>query len=269
VMGKEKDYMKYEGRIISVGNFAEAIAGVCGGLLATISLRTPYYAQTFIALIGVPAALSLIEPERHGKLVKAKFADIINIVKYSLVENVKLRWNIMFSSIIGASTLTMAWFVQPYFKLIDLPLSLYGILWTFLNLVVGFAAMYAHILEDIMKPRKILIYIAILIPLGYIIVSQINTYAGIGVLFIFYFVRGIATPVLKDYINRLTTSNIRATVLSVRNFVIRIFFAIIGPFVGWYIDMYSLSEALLVSGITFFVLAIIALILQLRVLNQS
>ena len=269
VMGKADKYMKYEGRIISVGNFAEAIAGIFGGLLATISLRTPYYAQTFVALIGIPAAILLIEPERHGKLVNAKFKDIIGIVKYSLIENIKLRWNIIFSSVIGASTLVMAWFVQPYFKLIDLPLSMYGILWTFLNLVVGFAAMYAHMLEEIMKPRKIFIFIAILIPLGYIIVSQIDTYSGIVILFGFYIVRGVATPVLKDYINRLTDSNIRATVLSVRNFVIRIFFAIIGPFIGWYIDKYTLSEALLVSGLTFLFLAIITLILQLRVLNKN
>lgn len=269
VMGKADKYMKYEGRIISAGNFAEAIAGVFGGLLATISLRTPYYAQTLVALIGIPAAILLIEPERHGKLVNAKFKDIIGIVKYSLIENIKLRWNIIFSSVIGASTLVMAWFVQPYFKLIDLPLSMYGILWTFLNLVVGFAAMYAHMLEEIMKPRKIFIFIAILIPLGYIIVSQIDTYSGIVILFGFYIVRGVATPVLKDYINRLTDSNIRATVLSVRNFVIRIFFAIIGPFIGWYIDKYTLSEALLVSGLTFLFLAIITLILQLRVLKKN
>jgi MFS family permease len=269
VMGKADKYMKYEGRIISVGNFAEAIAGVLGGLLATISLRTPYYVQTFIALIGIPAAFSLIEPERHGKLVNAKFKDIIYIVRYSLVENIKLRWNIIFSSVIGASTLTMAWFVQPYFNLIDIPLSMYGILWTFLNLVVGFAAMYAHMLEHIMKPRKIFIYIAIFIPLGYVIISQINSYAGIIVLFGFYLVRGIATPVLKDYINKLTTSNIRATVLSVRNFVIRIFFAIIGPFVGWYMDKYTLSEALLVSGLIFLFLAIVTLIMQLKVLNMK
>ncbi len=267
--GKKNKYIKYEGRMVSIGNFAEAIAGISGGLLATLSLRYPYYAQTLVAFVGIPAALLLIEPIRQKKLVKMKFTDILKIVKYSLHDNYELKWNIIFSSVIGAATLTMAWFVQPYFELVLLPVSLFGVLWTILNLTVGFSAMIAHRIEMSLKQIKIMIGITLLIPAGYIIVSRINTMWGIGVLLIFYIVRGIATPVLKDYINRLCNSDIRATVLSVRNFVIRIFFAIIGPFVGWYTDNFSLQAALLLSGIVFFVLAVITLIMQLKVLKAK
>ena len=83
-------------------------------------------------------------------------------------------------------------------------------------------------------------------------------------MFLFYIVRGIATPVLKDYINRLCSSDVRATVLSVRNFVIRVIFAIIGPFVGWYNDKFSLQAALLITGIIFLLLAGLTLLMQLR-----
>jgi hypothetical protein len=103
-----------------------------------------------------------------------------------------------------------------------------------------------------------------MIPALYIILSRINALWGISILFLFYFVRGIATPVLKDYINRLTDSNIRATVLSVRNFVIRILFAGIGPFLGWYTDHFSLSEALLLAGVTFFVITVVLMIFFLK-----
>ncbi len=206
----------------------------------------------------------LIEPIRHKKLVKMKFVDVLNIVKYALHDNYELKWNIIFSSVIGASTLTMAWFVQPYFELILLPVSLFGVLWTILNLTVGFSAMIAHKIEMKLKQIKIMIGITILIPFGYIILSRINALWGIGILFIFYIVRGIATPILKDYINQLCNSDIRATVLSVRNFVIRIFFAIIGPIVGWYTDHFSLQAALLLSGIVFLVLAGFTLLMQLN-----
>src|SRR6056297_1759809 len=43
-MDRSEDYIKFEGRMVSIGNFAEAIAGILGGLLATISLRLPYMA---------------------------------------------------------------------------------------------------------------------------------------------------------------------------------------------------------------------------------
>lgn len=267
--GKKDKYIKYEGRMVSVGNFAEAIAGILGGLLATLSLRYPYYAQTLVAFIGIPAAVMLIEPIRHKKLIKMKFSDVLNIVKYALHDNYELKWNIIFSSVIGASTLTMAWFVQPYFELILLPISLFGVFWTILNVTVGFSAMLAHKVEMKLKQTKFMIGITFLIPAGYIFVSRINSFWGIGILFIFYIVRGIATPILKDYINQLCESDIRATVLSVRNFVIRIFFAIIGPIVGWYTDHFSLQAALLLAGIVFLVLAGFTLLMQLNKLKVN
>ena len=71
------------------------------------------------------------------------------------------------------------------------------------------------------------------------------------------------------YINQLCDSDVRATVLSVRNFVIRIFFAIIGPFVGWQTNKFSFSSALLLSGLIFLVLACFTLIMQLRIIKTK
>lgn len=39
---KENLYLRYEGRITMIGNFAEALAGIFGGLLAAYSLRLPF-----------------------------------------------------------------------------------------------------------------------------------------------------------------------------------------------------------------------------------
>jgi len=145
---RKNDYLKLEGRMTSIGNFAEAIAGVFGGLLATYSLRYPYIGQTMVAFIAIPAALTLIEPAREKAMQKMTFKDILQIFNYALIKKPKLRYNIMFSAIIGSSTLSMAWFVQPYFKEVDMPLSLYGILWTLLNLSVGLTSLFAYKIEE-------------------------------------------------------------------------------------------------------------------------
>jgi hypothetical protein len=84
---------------------------------------------------------------------------------------------------------------------------------------------------------------------------------GLLVLYLFYLIRGYATPVLKDYINRITASNIRATVLSVRNFIIRLLFALTGPMLGWIKDVYSLPQALTLAGIIFLIFSIFTAIL--------
>ena len=262
--GKKDQYLKYEGRMVSIGNFAEAVAGILGGLLAEISLRAPFYGQTAIAFIGIPAALLLVEPVRYQKMSRMRFMDIIGIVKYSLFKSRHLKWTIFYSAIIGTTTLTMAWFVQPYFKMVELPLTMFGVFWALLNLSVGITSYYAHKLEYRLGQYKSILFITAIIPALYIIVGNINALWGISILFIFYLVRGFATPILKDYINRLTESNIRATVLSVRNFVIRILFAGIGPFLGWYTDNFSLSSALKLAGITFLTIASVTMFFFLK-----
>lgn len=254
---QEKQYSKYEGRITSMGNLAEAVAAIIGGLLATVALRAPYMAQTVVALIAVPAALTLQEPVRQVKLVSSGFMQVIRIARFALFENRELRRNILFSAFIGAATLTMAWFVQPFFEFGEIDIKWFGFLWAALNLIVGIASYMAYSIEKKIGQRASIMFIALAIPLGYIALSQSGLVIGLIILVLFHITRGYATPVLKDYINRITGSEVRATVLSVRNFIIRINFSLIGPLIGWIKDVYSLQTALLIAGSTFITLTVL------------
>lgn len=261
--GEEKKYSRFEGRVISLGNIAEAAAGILGGLLAGISLRSPYIAQSFVAFIALPAAITLVEPARKIPLMKAGIMEIIHIAKFALFEDRKLRRNIIFSAIIGTSTLTMAWFSQPFFEFVKIKIGWYGLLWTTLNLTVALTSYTAHRLEAKLGQKWSILVIALLIPMGYIALGRFHHTYGLIILYIFYLVRGYATPVLKDYINRVTQSNIRATVLSVRNFIIRLLFALTGPMLGWIKDLYTLPQALTLAGIIFLTLSLLTGILFL------
>ncbi|WP_320019490.1 MFS transporter [Labilibaculum manganireducens] len=263
-MNKEKEYLKQESRVMSVGNFAEALAGIAGGSLALISLRTPFIFQSFIAFIAIPASILLVDPNQNSIKLKVGFNHILGIVKFSLWDNAKLRWNIVFSSVIGCATLTLAWFIQPYLRDLNMEVSTIGVIWTLLNLTVGITALSAHKAEEYLGKTGTSVFIVIGISGGFILTGWFNSLIGVGVLFFFYFVRGIATPVLKNYINQITESEMRATVLSVRNFIIRICFAIIGPFLGWYTDHFNLSSALLLAGTIFFVLGGISVVFMTK-----
>ncbi|MDP3645207.1 MAG: MFS transporter [Bacteroidota bacterium] len=251
---REDDYVKHEGRITSAGNFAEALAGVAGGLLATISLRTPFYFQIFVAAVGIPAAYFLKEPKHALERTHLKMKEILSIVKLTY-QKPEMRSAIMISSFTGAATLTYAWFVQPYFQKAGVPVSVFGILWTLLNLSAGVFSMYSYRIERSLGRRNTLLFIVIFISLGFILTSVEVSLAGIAILFGFYMVRGIATPVLKEQINQYTDSKVRATILSVRNFEIRIIFAAIGPVLGYLTDTFSLQTALMVTGIIYFTAA--------------
>jgi MFS family permease len=254
---KEKEYMKYEGRMVSIGNIAEASAGIAAGFIVLISLRANLQAQAAVAFLAVPASILLVEPSKHERLKTFTFRTILDVVKDSLFINRELRTNIFLSAIIGTATLTMAWFAQPYFKHVGLPLSLYGLTWTLLNLSVGLAAMAAYKVEAKLGAVRTVMGIAILIPAGYLLLGFMDSILALSILFAFYVVRGIATPVLKDYIHRLSASDVRATVLSVRNFIIRLCFVLVGPAMGWLTDGRGLRDALLFGGTIFLVLGII------------
>jgi predicted MFS family arabinose efflux permease len=73
---------------------------------------------------------------------------------------------------------------------------------------------------------------------------------GLIFILIIYLLRGIVTPILRNAININTTSNKRATVLSVRSFIIRISFAICAPILGYIAENYSLANS-------FYVLAMV------------
>jgi MFS family permease len=259
--GQEKKYTRYEGRITSLGNVAEAVAGILGGLLAGFAIRAPYVAQAFVAFIALPAALTLVEPTRKTLLIKSGMMEIVKIARFALITDRPLRRNILFSAITGTATLTMAWFAQPYFEYARIDIAWFGILWTTLNLTVAITSYTAHILEKKLGQRWSVLLIALLIPMGYLALSRFHLPIGLLVLYLFYLVRGYATPVLKDYINRITASHIRATVLSVRNFIIRLLFALTGPLLGWVKDIYSLPQALKLAGIIFVVISILTAIL--------
>lgn len=258
---KENEYLKYEGKVTMIGNFSEAFAGIFGGLLAASSLRLPFYCQTVIAFIGIPASLALTDFNVKTKIVHP-VANILKIIRYSLLTNKSLCYDILFSGVIGAATLTMAWFVQPLLMQLEMPTTFYGVIWTILNLTVGIAALYSDKLNNYLGMNKSYTLILVLIVGGYLTISFNITYFCLFLLFLFYIVRGFATPILKGYINRKTFSEMRATVLSIRNFVIRLIFAAIAPLIGWMCDFYSLALALQVTAGIIFIPGLIFLLLQ-------
>lgn len=248
---RTKEYVKYEGRNFSVGNFSEAIAGFMGGALASVSLRLPFIFQTGIAFIAIPAAFMLIEPHITERRRNIGFRDILKIVHYATVKNSALRWNLLYSSIIGSATLTMAWIYPLYLKNLDFSEIEIGSTSTVLNLIVGMTTLFAYRIERKLQPKSTVWLTTFLITSGFIALGFTHSSMALGVLAIFYFSRGIATPVLKDYINRITTSDIRATVLSIRSLIIRSLFAVIGPLFGYMTDRLSLNEAFIIIGIIF------------------
>lgn len=267
--GREKEYVKQEGRITSAGNFAEALAGIAGGLLAAITLRTPFYFQFLVAAMAIPAAWRLKEPAMHQMHIHLKPLDFFKEARKNLMGNRDLLAAILFSSVTGTATLTFAWFVQPYFQEIALPVEWFGVMWALLNMSVAVSSVYAWKVEQRFSRIAGSWIIIISLTAGFWLSGIFVVWWGVIFLFFFYLARGMATVILKNYVNEYTGSGVRATLLSVRNFLIRIQFAVIGPFLGWITDQISLGWALFTAGIIFLVLAVASVIHWIKPRRQN
>ncbi len=263
--GEERRYLREEGKVAGLGNYSEALAGILGGVLAGLSLRAPFIGQALITLSAIPVAMWLYEPAIRRMEAKVGMGDILKIVKFSLVDSKQLRWNILLSSVTGASTLSMAWFAQPYFEKVGVPLAAFGVLWTVLNLSVGITSFKAHRIEEKLGLSGTVILATAVLSLSYVLLGLFPSIWTLGVLLIFYLARGVATPVFKNTINKISPSESRATILSVRNFVIRIFFSVLGPLFGWLADQFGLMHALVAAGGIFTILETVAVVNFLRV----
>ena len=111
-----------------------------------------------------------------------------------------------------------------------------------------------------MFSRGVLFFLSIsMVAVAYAGLGTFKSLWALAFLPLFYVVRGVNVTLIKAYINELVPSRMRATVLSVRQLMGRLTFSFIGPFAGWVADIYTIQEAMLVAGATFFILGLIAI----------
>ncbi len=258
---REDEHKKIESRLISIGGFSQAVGGILGAFLATIALRTPFFVEAVIMLITIPIGLSLIEPmvQRSKDTSANIWQEIMQVINYSLHGHKKLKWIIIYAGTISTSTLAFVWFMQPYWQLVGIPIIWFGVLWAVLNISIGVFAPLAHKFEEVFGLRKALISLVALVAIAYMVLGLYPTLIAVLAILIFYFVRAIQQPILRDYVHKIIDSDIRATVLSIKNLVGRLIFVVIGPILGYASDTFTLPTALIISAVTFLILGAIPL----------
>lgn len=250
-MDRRGEYPRYEGRVIALGSLLETIGAPLGGLLALASLRYPFIAQTFVAMLAIPAALTLVEPQEEARLHGHRI-NLFPALKRSLFQNRILLMLVMYSALIGGGTYTMAKAIPYWFdESVQASPIVLGIFWSVLNLSAAFFSHQAYKLEPRINRLAFMGTIGVVIALGFIALGWLSAYPAMAILLLFYSMRGLATPILKNYINTSTDSEVRATVLSVRMFMVYIVFALLFPVMGLVGDSSGWSPALVLAGAVF------------------
>jgi len=265
---QEKDFTKISWMYESFLRFSEAIWAFLGWFLAVISFKLVILVEMFATFLSIFTSLSLKEHKKNiPKKDKLKMNEVL---KFIFKDNDKIKYLILFASLLWSSTLVFLWLAQPYWKNLWLSLAYFGIFWAILNLLVSAWALFAYKLEKKFSFKQIFILFWIFSFIFYLILYFTNNlYLALTVSSFFWIFRGLNGPIIKDYVNREVESKMRATVLSIKNLAFRIVFSILSPFVWYFADVYNLQTAFLVSSVTFFILSWIALILLIISYNKK
>ncbi|KKQ27508.1 MAG: Nitrate/nitrite transporter [Candidatus Magasanikbacteria bacterium GW2011_GWC2_37_14] len=264
---KQEDlYKKIWGNARFLGMATMGLAGIIGAFVGKSGLRLTLYISIPFFLMQFFIALFFKEPTKHeAPSETSKIKEMFNIVKQALLKNVQLKWLIIYGAIIFAFNQSALWLYQPYFKITGLDIVYFGLVFASFQIVAAFSAKYAHRLENILGQKFSLIMLPILIGVSYLLMNNFIFLFSFSFCFLQQFVRGFSDPVISDYLNKLTPSHTRATILSIKALAGRLIYAAIIPFIGWVADIYSLTQALFILGITILIIGAAGLLMLKKV----
>jgi hypothetical protein len=258
-LGREDDYKKLWGKTGQYALMATAAASILGGLIGEYNLRFTLIGMIPIFISTIPISYSLKEPKREKKEAEEPFKEIIKTGKNTFIHSKRLRWLIVYSAIITMLTKAGYFLYQPYFKEVNIPLAYFGAIFAGMNLLSAAASRYAEELEQILGLKNSLISLIVMTGTGFLLLGQIAIIYSFIFTALHQIVRGFQNSVLSDYINKITESKDRSTVLSLQNLSGRLVYASTIPLIGLITDTYGIKQAMTAMGITSFILGTIIL----------
>lgn len=236
------DFKKEKWSYLAFGNFAEAWWALLWWWLALSWYSLVTLVQLSISALWCFLAFSLVEPERKKFSVEeAGLHHIFKQIKLAFSSHVWISSLLVYSAFTGLSTMFWVRMAQPYWESLWIPLLYFWILWAIGNFSVGLFSFSAHKLSWVLWD-KFLVYIFPLCScLAYFVLWSSWFLWTLVFMFFFYWVRWVSNVIYMDLINKRIGSENRATILSVKSLLFRMWFLLFWPLVWYVIDAYWLT----------------------------
>jgi MFS family permease len=258
-------YKRIEGNAYSLMLVAGVVATTAGGFLATVDLRLPLYATAAFFVLSIPASLLLREPPREkGGHPRGRLYYFYKIHRFALYKNREVRWLILLGAMLMCMGIVYFWLYQPYFEACGIPLFYFGVIFGLYNLVAAASSKFAEPLERWIGRRLSVLTLPLLLGASALLSAFIITPLSFLFILLAQFVRGFSAPVLNDYLNRLVWSDKRATVMSIRNLISRLMFAVTSPVIGALVDIYDVQTALIATGAAVLAFGAVLVVVMLK-----
>lgn len=245
--GRQGEYRRHEGK--RGGTAFYTVAGAClvSGLLYKVDAQLPILLTLFFLLAALVIACQMDEPERHRvRSLRHPLADMVATAHYALRGHVDVGLIILFSGILFCATKLIMWSQQPYYQVLGLDESLFGVMMAAGFMLAGVSSHFGHLLDGRSGNLKMLMIIWAVAMAVCVITGLYQGWAGIALLMLggscLY---GLANPRVSEAINARVDSSRRATVLSTQSLVVNVLFVPTSLVVGMVADHYGVGGGLL------------------------
>ena len=262
LLQREKEYKKFEGRSFLFTRIGTAAAAVIGGLLALRSLHLPFYVNIASYGLMLPIALTLIEPRRKKHESPTPFRDIVRI-SIRCFQHPRLRLLMLMGALVQSVSVVGVWAYFLYFRSLGVSVGVVGVLFAGFQLASALGSSRAHDLSQRIGEKRSFLLL-LLIAFVFIGLGAVAATPMIVLILPAPLLWGFGWPVFMDAFNRLTSSEIRATVLSVASMTSSVCFIILSPLFGKLVDAFSLSTALIALGVCYLVVGVVILAFLFR-----
>ncbi len=251
-LGKDRGfYRKYEGKAFGLRLLLFAICAPVTSWVATYNLRLPLLMSLPFIIIPLVTSFMLTEPPRTEEKEFSTHKHLMQM-KEGLLDTIRdkrILWIMLYMCVIGVTSKIWFFTYNPYFEYVGLPLTLFGWVFFFLNVIAWLSSHWGHIIEDRLGDKIIVWFLIPLIGLPIIMMSLVPIQAMTLMVVFQNIVRGMHGPFFDSMSGRYLRNNTRATVLSVQSSIMSVTGSIGLLGFGFLLKSVGLLNSLLMLGI--------------------
>lgn len=222
-LGREDEFRRLEGRRHATGLYAVAGSSLLGGFLFAVHGDLPVVLTALACFGATVAALLMTEPGRHKvEAHKNPFADMAQTVAYAVHGHREIAGIIILSAVLFASTKMLMWSQQPYYMMLGMPETWFGLIAAVGFLLGGLGGQFGHLLDGRFRNIPVLLVFMGLMILFSLSAALWPGYHAIPFLLAGSTIFGFGWPRVQAAINKRVDGSRRATILSAASLTVHL-----------------------------------------------
>jgi len=263
------EYRTVEGRGWSMRNLGYGAASAVGSLLAArYGLGLPFLVSSVFILGSLPFLALIGEPPLPS--MSKKQAAAARTVFGSLIKDLRFIFVLLFFSLEFIYVRVGFWVFQPALRELQVPVSWFGPLFCATLAISLAAGMRMDLLRLSPGGTMLLLTLPILAFHGFLAWGvQISGSEGLLLALLgFSFhavVQGIYDPIMREWINTFSSSEFRATTLSLASMLGNLGFAAVAPQFGGALERFGTTNVMLLTALLFAICLLVLIAWGLRI----